>query len=963
MKIIRLLSFFILITTVFFVSKISATTIAIGTGTGTNTANSYPAPYGNFYEGAKHQFLITATELTSAGMIAGNINSLSFDVNQVNGTALQGFTIAMKNTLTSSLSVFETGLTTVLTPQTYTESVGLNAHVFTTSFYWDGTSNLLIETCFNNTAWTQNATTYLSNTSFASTVYYRADQSGVCSSNTITNTSNSRPNMIFDWTGSSVPPSSNFIANATFTCSGVISFTDLSSNNPTSWNWDFGDSNNSTLQNPIHTYAANGTYTVTLIACNAFGCDTIEFNNYITVNASAPTPIAASCTPSTLSYCCGFGITNVTFNTINNTSNDGDDGFSDFTCTQTTVLEGQTYTISIQSAAASTQNFAAWIDFNNDGILNDVTERVFTAASQINTSGNINIPVGVVLNTPLRLRVSADYDFSTPPNSCANIDYGQAEDYTVIIVPNPNPPTPVFTALPTETCSGTVCFTDLSLNIPTGWLWNFGDGSTSFQQSPCYTYTVDGTYTVTLTVTNTNGGNVDSIVNYITVNTAGQVMAASCSPATTAYCCGYGIYQVDFNTISNSTMDGVEGYKDFSCTAATTVTEGNNYTLTVRTGLNNAQDTRAWIDFNNDGIFNNTNELVMDEANSFNPTVNVLIPSGAVLNTALRMRISSDVVGVAQSSCDANDFGQTEDYGVTIYPNTLPPVSNFSASITSTCSDTIQFTDLSAGAPISWLWYFGDGSTSVAQNPTHYYSSIGFYTVSLVTTNTFGQDSVAFINYIEINCFNISIPANGTSSISSCFGALFDNGGSSSNYSNNTDGIMVIQPPGATSVSLNFLLFDFVASSFGDTLFIYDGPSILSPLIGFYIGNVLPGVINSTGGSITIRQKTDNMITDPGFELTWSCTVGVDEVENSANNYVVYPNPTRELIYIESISKLDLTIKEVVLFNAVGQPVLKKSELTNLPQVQLNISHLPKGLYFLNIISEEGLTIKKINIQ
>ena len=100
-------------------------------------------------------------------------------------------------------------------------------------------------------------------------------------------------------------------------------------------------------------------------------------------SACASSPIPASCSPNTLTYCCGFGITNVAFNTINQNSNDGTDGYMDSTCVQTTVLEGQTYNLSIQTTASSTQNYAAWIDFNNDGIFNDVTERVFTATSQI----------------------------------------------------------------------------------------------------------------------------------------------------------------------------------------------------------------------------------------------------------------------------------------------------------------------------------------------------------------------------------------------------------------------------------------------------------------------------------------------------------------------------------------------------------------------------------------------------
>ena len=402
----------------------------------------------------------------------------------------------------------------------------------------------------------------------------------------------------------------------------------------------------------------------------------LSFNQKMIANCGS-SPIPASCTPNTLTYCCGFGITNVTFNTINNTTNDGADGYTDSSCVQTNVLEGQIYLLSIQTTASSTQNYAAWIDFNNDGVFNDVTERIFTASSQMNTSGNVTIPVGAVLNTPLRMRVSSDFDFSAAPTPCGNLDFGQAEDYGVIINSNPNPPTPIFTASPTTTCNGTICFTDESLNAPTGWLWNFGDGNTSFQQNPCYTYTTDGVYTVTLTVTNANGGNIDSLVNYITVNTAGQVIAASCSPFTSAYCCGYGIYQVAFNSINNTTVDGIEGYRDFSCTNSTTVIEGNSYGLTVTTGISNTQDTRVWIDFNNDGAFNNTNELIMDVQSAFNPFLSITIPvGGAVLNTSLRMRVSSDVVGLAQSACDNNDLGQTEDYGIIITsPNAIEEIN------------------------------------------------------------------------------------------------------------------------------------------------------------------------------------------------------------------------------------------------------------------------------------------------
>lgn len=60
-------------------------------------------------------------------------------------------------------------------------------------------------------------------------------------------------------------------------------FTDASTNTPTSWLWDFGDSATSTLQNPTHTYTAAGSYTVTLTATNADGSDVEVKVNYINV--------------------------------------------------------------------------------------------------------------------------------------------------------------------------------------------------------------------------------------------------------------------------------------------------------------------------------------------------------------------------------------------------------------------------------------------------------------------------------------------------------------------------------------------------------------------------------------------------------------------------------------------------------------------------------------------------------
>jgi len=68
----------------------------------------------------------------------------------------------------------------------------------------------------------------------------------------------------------------------------TVTFTDQSSNTPTSWAWNFGDGNSSTMQSPVHTYVSAGTYTVNLTATNAAGSDLESKIGYVTVTSQAP---------------------------------------------------------------------------------------------------------------------------------------------------------------------------------------------------------------------------------------------------------------------------------------------------------------------------------------------------------------------------------------------------------------------------------------------------------------------------------------------------------------------------------------------------------------------------------------------------------------------------------------------------------------------------------------------------
>jgi PKD repeat protein len=72
----------------------------------------------------------------------------------------------------------------------------------------------------------------------------------------------------------------------------TVTFTDASTNEPTSWRWDFGDGETSTEQSPAHEYALAGEYTVTLTATNDEGSDDLVQQALITVTPP-PNPVCA----------------------------------------------------------------------------------------------------------------------------------------------------------------------------------------------------------------------------------------------------------------------------------------------------------------------------------------------------------------------------------------------------------------------------------------------------------------------------------------------------------------------------------------------------------------------------------------------------------------------------------------------------------------------------------------------
>ena len=105
------------------------------------------------------------------------------------------------------------------------------------------------------------------------------------------------------------------------------------------------------------------------------------------------------------------------------------------------------------------------------------------------------------------------------------------------------------------------------------------------------------------------------------------------------------------------------------------------------------------------------------------------------------------------STGDHGEEYETKTNYITVASSvTGPPTADFSGTpLSAAPNDTITFTDYSTESPSAWSWSFGDGNTSSTQNPTHSYSAVGLYTVTLSATNASGTDEEVKTNYITIS--------------------------------------------------------------------------------------------------------------------------------------------------------------------------------------------------------------------
>ena len=532
----------------------------------------------------------------------------------------------------------------------------------------------------------------------------------------------------------------SFSANTANVCNtGGVQFTN-SSTNATSYVWNFGDGQTSTDVSPTHAYASSGTYNVSLIATNSNMCNSPDtFNLSITVPA-----------------------------TVN----------ADYTVVGTTCI-GDIITLTNTSQNALTFKW----------ILPDLSE---------STSNILNYTV-------LGSGIQRILLVASNPNTCNKND---TTFYEFTVGQTMNIDGVVSTA---NVCTtGSVSFNNTSTHVSGNmYFWDFGDGFT-FNPAPLGTVTHNyanaGTYTVMLI--GINGTACNSPDTFKTSITVPSTVSASFT-SLNASCQNTPIVFNSMSTNADSVRWFFPGGVQYIGNTATHVFNSTGTFTVVLVAYN--QNTCNKIDTFSLNIFVRP-LLSVDFSFAFSgPCQSTIVD---FTNTGSKGLSYSWNFGDGTSSILENpqhNYSGIGNYNVSFTvtdSNACPtsagiskPVSisnanlivaDFSHSTSPIClGNTFAFTNNSQNA-VSYRWFFGDGDSSNAVNPTHTYNQIGTFEVMLISTN---NCELSDTTKKSVQVINTSVIASGTINGGGCSPATF----TTTNTSQNATQYLWIFPDGNTS--------------------------------------------------------------------------------------------------------------------------------------------------------------------
>ena len=589
-------------------------------------------------------------------------------------------------------------------------------------------------------------------------------------------------------TGELVPPVANFTA---YPRSGIVpllvQFTDTSTGIVDSWAWDFGDGTTSTLQNPTHTYTAEGNYTVTLTASNDAGESTHSLENFISVLPYVPPKPVADFTAAPTS---GHVPLPVQFTDLS--TGVVDSWLWDFGDGTTSTLQHPSHTYTMPG------DYNVTLTVTNAGGSDTITKYAFIHISEQPSGPVADFTASPTTGCPTPLPVQfTDLSTGNPTSwywqfgdgMCSILqnpqhiynDHGTFNvSLTVVnadgsdtitkyeyitVCPVPLPPVANFTASPTSGQAPlSVQFTDLSTGIIDTWAWTFGDGETSSLQNPSHTYTSAGTYSVTLTVTNEGGDDSITKQQYITVSPQPVKPVADFTAYPTTGCpppLSVQFTDTSANTPTSwywqfgdgdtSTLQNPQHTYSANGTYSVTLTatnEGGSDTITKTNLISVCPAEKPDANFNYISECPNPLYAQFFDTSTGNPTSWYWQFGDGATSTEQNPTHTYPAIGgyeitLTVSNAAGSDYIQKV---LCISCTPCPPVANF--TYLSECPNPldVRFTDTSSRVateiPTAWYWQFGDGSYSTLQNPTHTYAEIRDYSVTLTASNAGGSNSI-----------------------------------------------------------------------------------------------------------------------------------------------------------------------------------------------------------------------------